>query len=234
MSTGILAVEPLRHLHSNATILSHYYELPKNRFEANIFMKEVFRLPDFWRELGKKIMFGHVAAAGSTAVQLATWQSVYGGTWSPQEYADYNSYKHLYCALFAFAPTCWVTIPFENARRAYYADKTWPVELRRNYTSPTQALFRAPFEEGPTFLFRGGSPLALNQFLFWTTYATLYTFHKNKYFFLYLYMEFSYDFIKLLNNAVSFGIASVIAYPFYYAREMVDLWPKERGGHCTW
>lgn len=179
-------------------------------------------------------MFGHVAAAGSTAVQLASWQSVYGGTWSPQEYADYNSYKHLYCALFAFAPTCWVTIPFENARRAYYADKTWPVELRRNYTSPTQALFRAPFEEGPTFLFRGGSPLALNQFLFWTTYATLYTFHKNKYFFLYLYMEFSYDFIKLLNNAVSFGIASVIAYPFYYAREMVDLWPKERGGHCTW
>lgn len=33
---------------------------------------------------------------------------------------------------------------------------------------------------------------------------------------------------------VSFAIASVIAYPAYYTREMVDLWPKERGGHCTW
>lgn len=25
-----------------------------------------------------------------------------------------------------------------------------------------------------------------------------------------------------------------MAYPFYFTREMVDLWPKERGGHCTW
>jgi len=34
--------------------------------------------------------------------------------------------------------------------------------------------------------------------------------------------------------AFSFGVASAIAYPAYYTREMVDLWPKERGGHCTW
>lgn len=32
----------------------------------------------------------------------------------------------------------------------------------------------------------------------------------------------------------SFGIASAAAYPAYFTREMVDLWPKERGGHCTW
>lgn len=31
-----------------------------------------------------------------------------------------------------------------------------------------------------------------------------------------------------------FGTASAVAYPAYYTREMVDLWPKERGGHCTW
>ncbi len=55
----------------------------------------------------------------------------------------------------AITPTAHLTVPFENARRAYYADKTWPVELRRNYTSPTQALLRIPFEEGPYYLFRG-------------------------------------------------------------------------------
>jgi len=62
----------------------------------------------------------------------------------------------------------------------------------------------------------------------------LYTFHKNKYFFLWMYQDFNYDFIKVLNMGLSFGIASTIAYPAYYTREMVDLWPKERGGHCTW
>lgn len=32
----------------------------------------------------------------------------------------------------------------------------------------------------------------------------------------------------------AFAIASVTSYPLYFIREMVDIWPKERGGHCTW
>ena len=28
--------------------------------------------------------------------------------------------------------------------------------------------------------------------------------------------------------------AAFVSYPFHYSREMVDIWPKERGGHCTW
>lgn len=180
------------------------------------------------------MIFGVVSYSGDTAVKLAMWQYIYGATWSPQEYADYNSFKHLFCAILAVTPTAHLTVPFENARRAYYADKTWPVELRRNYTSPTNALLRIPIEEGPYYLFRGGFPIAMNQWLFWVTYLTIYSFHKNKYFFLWLYNDFNYSFIKAINMGVSFAIASVVAYPAYYTREMVDLWPKERGGHCTW
>ena len=191
--------------------------------EANLWFLSLIRLA-----------FGCVAAGGSTAVQLAFWQHIYGGTWSPQEYADWNSYKHMICSVMAFLPTCAMPVPFENARRAYYADKTWPLELRRNYTSPTQALLRIPFEEGPTYLMRGAFPIAMNQFLFWSTFMTLYTFNKNKWFFFWVYQDFSYDYCKLINMIFSFSIASVIAYPAYYTREMVDLWPKERGGHCTW
>jgi len=55
------------------TILNEYYEWPKTRTEANIFFKEVFRMQDFWKELGKKLMFGAVTAGGDTAVKLATW-----------------------------------------------------------------------------------------------------------------------------------------------------------------
>ena len=35
-------------------------------------------------------------------------------------------------------------------------------------------------------------------------------------------------------STIAFLISSVIAYPFYFVRTMVDIWPKERGGHCTW
>lgn len=85
----------------------------------------------------KKVGFKFVAAGGDTAIKLSLWQTIFGGTWSPQEFPDSNSYKPVVCAFFAFLPTCWLTVPFENASRAYYADKTWPLELRRNYTSPT-------------------------------------------------------------------------------------------------
>jgi hypothetical protein len=64
-------------------VLNQFYEWPKSRSEYNIFFKEVFRLPDFWSELSKKIVFGLVTASGDTAVKLAMWQHIYGGTWSP-------------------------------------------------------------------------------------------------------------------------------------------------------
>jgi hypothetical protein len=180
------------------------------------------------------MVFGVVAGMGDTAVKLSTWQYIYGGTWSPQDFADYNAFKHLICAWAAITPTCWLTVPFENARRAYYADKTWPLELRRNYTSPTNALLRIPFEEGVPALMRGGFPIVANQWLFWVTYLTFYTFNKNKFHFLWTHNDFPYDYCKVLNMGFSFAVACFASYPAYYVREMVDLWPKERGGHCTW
>lgn len=55
------------------TILNEYYEWPRTRGEYNIFFKEVFRMPDFWKELSKKLVFGAVTAGGDTAIKLATW-----------------------------------------------------------------------------------------------------------------------------------------------------------------
>lgn len=179
-------------------------------------------------------MFGLVTAGGDTAIKLAMWQLVYGGTWSPQEFADANSFKHLVCAIAAVVPTCYLGVPFENARRAYYADKTWPLELRKNYSSPTNALLRIPVEEGPYYLFKGGFPIASSSFVFWTSYFTLFSWAKNKFFFLWLYNDFSYDYIKFAMMTTAFFVSSWAAYPLYFTREMVDLWPKERGGHCTW
>jgi solute carrier family 25 (mitochondrial oxoglutarate transporter), member 11 len=106
-----------------------------------------------------RVSFGLVQGAGDTAIKLAAWQYIYGGTNSPQDFADTNTFKHLVCAIGAFAPTCGLSIPFENARRAYYADKTWPLEMRRGYTSPVNAFIRIPFEEGTSYLFRGGFPI---------------------------------------------------------------------------
>ena len=233
-STAVFIVEPINHFWNHAKLMNLIYEWPRTRSESNIFFKEVFRISQFWPELAKKLTFGLVAGACDTAIKLSYWQWIYGGTNSPQEFADSNSFKHLLCAILSFAPTCALTVPFENARRAYYADKSWPLELQRGYTSPTNALVRIGFEEGPGYLIKGAFPIYASQFMFWTTFCTLYTFIKNKFFFFWVYQDFSYNYIKTLNMLFSFSVASLAAYPFYFTREMVDLWPKERGGHCTW
>ena len=47
-------MEPINHYRHHAKLLNEFYEWPKTRSEYNIFFREVFRLPGFWSELGKK------------------------------------------------------------------------------------------------------------------------------------------------------------------------------------
>ena len=68
---SMLFFEPTRHFLDHFKILGGYYEYPKNRVEANIFLKEVFRMPNYWSDLFKKMTFGAVWAGGDTALKLA-------------------------------------------------------------------------------------------------------------------------------------------------------------------
>lgn len=226
-----LLYEPIRHFASGVKVLNGYYEWPRTRMETNIFFREVFRLPNFWKDMCKKMAFGFVHFSGDVGVKMAAWRYVFGGTSSPAEYADWNAFKILICAQLAFIPTCWTAVPFEMASRAYYADKTWPVELRRGYSSPLNALLRIPFEEGPFHLFRGALPIMGRDYFFYTFFCGIYVWLKNKLFFLWLYNDFSYSFIKGINFGFAFTIGWLLAYPWHFSRELVDIWPKEKGGH---
>lgn len=225
---------PVVHYWSNMTLLSKFYEWPKGRAEYNIFLREVFRVPRFWKDLGNKLTFETLALGVDTGLKLAAWQYVYGGTWSPAEYADYNAFKNIFSALLATIPTCWTAVPLEMARRSYYADLTWPLEMRRGYKSPLNALMRIPFEEGPSYLFKGAFPIIARDFMFYSFFFATYSWIKNKLFFFWVYHDFSYEYMKFLMMAGAWTFACFVSYPCHFAREMVDLWPKERGGHCTW
>lgn len=83
-------------------------------------------------------------------------------------------------------------------------------------------------------MFRGAIPIALNQFAYWTLFCSHYIFLKNKFFLFWIYNDFGYDYCKFVMMSICHLAASGIAYPFYFVREMVDVWPKERGGFCTW
>lgn len=95
-------------------------------------------------------------------------------------------------------------------------------------------MIRIPFEEGPYYLIKGGFPIAVSAWIFWVGTLMIFSWSKNKFYFLWEYADYPYNYIKLGMLSIAFGIGSALSYPFFFIREMVDIWPKERGGHCTW
>ena len=74
----------------------------------------------------------------------------------------------------------------------------------------------------------------MNQFTFWTMFGFAYIYLKNKFFLFWIYNDFKYEVCKAGFMGFAHFVATMVSYPWYMIREMVDLWPKERGGHCTW
>lgn len=116
----------------------------------------------------------------------------------------------------------------------FYADKTFPKELQRGYTSYLNALFRIPFEEGPYWLFKNSFPLYFRNFL--STFTLFYTYDwlKDKMSFCWRVGGMPYEPVKAFNIFVSSYLALIFTYPFAVtAKQMVDFWPKEKGGVCS-
>mgnify|MGYP002147445175 CR=1 FL=1 len=179
------------------------------------------------------MLFGSLQATMDYGLRFASFQYWFGGTWSPNMYADFNSLKYLLFAHWSAFFICWTSIPFEVARKAYFADQTWPTELRKGYRSPFHALMKIPFTEGPHYLFKGGLLTYIGNSIFtgWCFY--FYTWLKNKLFFLWVYNDIPYNMVKLFIMTFSFTMGSVAGYPFIQLKWCIDNWPKERGGHDT-
>ena len=166
-------------------------------------------------------------------LRVASFKKFYGGTWSPISLHDFNIFKNIFYSWACAIPVCWVGIPLEAARKAYYADLTWPAELRKGFRSPLHALAKIPFTEGPLFLFKGGLLTYVGNIQLTAFTFLFYSWLKNKAFFIWIYNDVPYNWIKFWILNLSFAVGSFFGYPLYFMKEMVEVWPKERGGHDT-
>jgi len=142
------------------------------------------------------MVYGCLQHTMDSGIKLASLHYFWGGTWSPNCWSDFNSIKYLFFSQLSAFTVSWVPIPFEVARKAYFADQTWPAELRKGYRSPLHALCTIPFTEGPLYLFKGGIPTYLGGGFFagWTFF--MYTWLKNKTFMFYMYNDIHYNWVK--------------------------------------
>lgn len=237
--TGFIAaasgvfVETYRHVKGRFSVLNYVYEFPKNSQQWSIYLREIPRTQNFYRELFKKISFGCVQHTLDAGFKVAMFHYFFGGTWSPLSYTDGNSIKYLLVSMITGFATAWTNYPLSVARKAYYADLTWPENLRKGYRSPLHALLKIPFSEGPLYLFRGGLlPYLGNSLGYgWILYSFIWL--KDKFFFLWKYNEVNYSWCKFWILNFSFAISVMGSQPFFTLKEIMDKLPKERGGHKT-
>lgn len=178
-------------------------------------------------------MFGAIQSTMDYGMRFASLYYFWGSTWSPICFSDMNTLKYLlFCMLSGYA-ICWTGIPFEVARKAYYADKAWPEDMRKGYRSPLHALMKIPFNEGPLYLFKNGLPIYMGNAQMTGITFFCYTWLKNKLFFLWLYNDINYDWVKFWIMNFSFMVGGIFGYPILNLQNMMERWPKERGGRCT-
>lgn len=179
------------------------------------------------------MVYGAIQSIVDFGSRFASIHYFWGGTWSPIGHCDMHSLKFIFYSYFSAYAICWTGIPFDIARKAYFADQSWPAELRKGYRSPLHALAKIPFTEGPLYLWKGGLPTYLGNAQFTGSVFWAYTWLKNKAFFLWVYNDINYSWVKF--NILNFSMAcgAFFGYPFYYMQEMMEIWPKERGGKCT-
>ena len=117
-----------------------------------------------------RVIFGSIQWTMDFGMRFASMKKFYGGSWSPVCLLDFNILKNILFSWASAIPVCWMGIPFETARKAYYADLTWPAELRKGFRSPLHALCKIPFTRkvplSSCTIFASNKWVSIKRFLF--------------------------------------------------------------------
>lgn len=233
---GCMVNETATIFRENGRLLLKHYERPANLNQTWVFLKEAWKMSTLRNGLRNRLQYATAMGVFDVANRIAVWRYFNAGYHQTQGQVETNVVRKILPSMAAAGLTSWLGVPFEMARMAFYADKTFPKELQRGYTSYFNALRRIPFEEGGYYLFKNTFPFIARNF------------------FQTLTMFFSYDFLKdklggvtyrLTNNwpvdltkfmAISLTTYLSCVFSFFWGntiREAVDFWPKEKGGKCT-
>ena len=191
--------------------------------------KETHKLPNFKKNAGNRLQIATAVAVLDIAPKLAAFRSLNSGWMSNYGGFDYNLFRKMPTTFFAAVIASPLAVALSMTKEAFYADKTFPEHLRKNYTSFWNCLRRIPFEEGPYYLFKSSWPLFIHHIYSTFTLFYCYDWLRDKLSFTYRASVYPREASLLFSAVVSTMITGVLTYPVQTAREMIDSWPKKNG-----
>ena len=228
--TATYAQEWISNFLKNSKLLAKYYEPPTNFAQARTWFNSVTSLESFnkgRKDVRQLALYGAVFDMG---LKLAVfrqfnsgWQSNFGGV-------EYSYYRKIPTIFASFLVTSPFAVAGDMALRAYRADKTFPAELQKGYTSYFNAYRRILAEEGPYYLLKNTFPLFAKHTLGPFTAFYSYDWLIDKLSIIWRTSNNPVLPVKLFAATFATWLGVNFSYPFAHAvREMVDLWPKKNG-----
>lgn len=216
----------------NYDVLRQTYEPPSKLSHFSTYFKEVRNMNNFKFGIKNRMQYAFLFGGVDVASRLTVWRYLNEGLPNTVGSVNAEFWRKFLPGFLGAVLTSWVHAPIEAAKNAYYGDRTFPKELRKNYTSIFNTLLRIPREEGLYYLFKGSLPYMFESFfqtfILFTGYVTLIDFMSP----LYEYSSFNYNFIKAGVITFTSYLACLLGYPLgNMTRQMVELWPKIDGKH---
>lgn len=215
---------------NKSKLLSKHYEPPTNLNERVAWWRALKSLDSFNKGIKDARQLALFGAFFDIGLKLAVfrqfnsgWQINFGGF-------EYSYYRKIVTILGAMVVTSPFAVAGDMALRAYNADKTFPKELQKGYTSYFNTLRRIPFEEGPYYLFKNSFPLYAKHILGPFTAFFSYDWLIDKMSVMWRTTDNPILPIKMFCAGFASYLGAVFAYPFAVAtKDMVDMWPKKDG-----
>lgn len=164
----------------NYRLLNQKYENPRTAKQLGIYFREVTRMDNFRLGLKNRLQYAFLFGGIDISSRLAVYRYFTGGLYSTYGAVDVQAWRKFAPTVVAAVLTSWISVPFEIARSAYYADRTFPKELQKNYTSIFNALRRIPFEEGPYYFYKNSFPILVKNYFQTSALFLLYEFIQDK------------------------------------------------------
>jgi solute carrier family 25 oxoglutarate transporter 11 len=108
--------------------------------------------------------YAFLAGTFDIGMRFAVYRYLTAGIWQSFGAVNNESWRRFAPTMAAAFATSWIMAPLEVARKAFHADRSFPVELQKGYTSIPQALCKLA-TTNPYALFKNSLPTVMASYI---------------------------------------------------------------------
>jgi hypothetical protein len=216
-----------RTFHDSFKLIRTKYNPPESINQTLTYIKAIKQLDSYKPTLRSYMSQAVMRGSIDIGLRLAVFRYFTGGLYQSTDSVNVEYWRRVFPTALGAALTSWLLVPFETSRAAFLGDKSFPVELRKGYTSQSNALFKMVTKE-PFALWKNSLPTMGGSYIQTSFAFCLFDFSFD--FFGILFREFGIPkfMVKTVTDFSSTLLSLAFAYPIHVTvRKMIETSPEQ-------